>query len=160
VEHIFTLFFHFVGIGLLVTTMTAGYILNRQYKKAGDYQTKAIILRSMKPIGMLSPVASLLLLITGIGNMHSLGFSILELPGWLAYKIIFYSIALISGVLFAVKSRKRAMLVGQIAAGKAPADAENTLKSFDQQIGLFYPVLAILFTIIVLLSITGRLGAQ
>ena len=159
-EHIFTLFFHFIGIGLLVTTIVAGYLLNGQYRKAGDYQKKAIILRAMRPIGLLSPVASLLLLVTGIGNMHSLGFSALDLPGWLAYKIVFYAIALLSGILFSVKSRKRAKLVGQIEAGKAPADAENTLRSIDQQISLFYPVLSILFTIIVLLSITGRLGAQ
>ncbi len=158
--HVLTLFFHFIGLGLLVTTTVAGYLLNGQYSKAGDYETKAIILRALRPIGLLSPIAILLMLLSGIGNMHVLGFTVLDLPGWLAYKIVFFALALISGILFSIKSRKRGKLIGQLAAGNPPERAAETLKGLDQQISLFYPVLAILFIIIVLLSIVGRLGAQ
>ena len=158
--HVLTLFFHFIGLGLLVTTTVAGYLLNGQYSKAGDYESKAIILRALRPIGLLSPVAIVLMLLSGIGNMHVLGFTVLDLPGWLAYKIVFFALALISGILFSIKSRKRGKLIGQLAAGNAPERAEETLRGLDQQISLFYPVLAILFIIIVLLSIVGRLGAQ
>ncbi len=159
-EHVLSLFFHFVGLGLLVTTLVAGYLLNAQYKKAGDYATKAIVLRSLRPIGLLSPIAIILMLITGIGNMNSLGFTLLDLPGWLAYKIVFYTLTLISGILFSIKTKKRGVLIGKLAAGNAPERSEETLRGLDQQIALFYPVLGILFTIIVLLSIIGRMGAQ
>lgn len=154
------LLFHFVGLGLLVTAIVAGSILNRQYRKAPDLTTKATILRSLRPIGLLSPVGMLLMLVTGIGNMHELGYSALDLPGWLAYKIVFFAIAVISGVLFSVKSRRRAVLVQQLASGKAPADAEAMLDRQDRQITLFYVVLPLVFLVILALSITGRLGGQ
>ena len=159
-ERVLILFFHFIGFGLLLTTTVAGYILNSQYKKAQEIHVKATILRTLKPIGLLSPIALALMLITGIGNMHMLGYTALDLPGWLAYKIILFVLAIISGILFAVKSRKRGALVGELASGKTPANALETIQSYDKQINLFYIVLSLLMIMILLLSINGRLGAQ
>ncbi len=158
-QHQLTLLFHFIGFGLLVTINVAGFILNRQYKTAPDFQTKSIILRSLRPIGLLSPIAILLMLITGIGNMHNIGLGLFD-AAWLAYKIIFFAIAAISGILFGVIARKRGMLVQQIAVGKAPADANDKLRGYDSQISLFYIVMPILLLIIVWLSIYGKLGGQ
>jgi hypothetical protein len=160
VTHIVTLFFHFIGLGILCTTLVAGYILNRQYHRAPDLHTKSIILRSMKPIGLLSPLGSLIMLVTGIGNMQALGYTILELPGWLAYKIIFYALTVISGILFGITSGKRGKLLHLMVAGTAPENAETTIRSYERQISLFYPVLALIFVIILLLSISGRIGVQ
>ena len=92
--------------------------------------------------------------------MHSLGFSLFELPGWLAYKIVLYAIALISGIMFGILARKRGALVAQMAAGTAPSTAEETLKGYDRQVGLSYLVFTILFFIILSLTIMGRLGTQ
>jgi uncharacterized membrane protein len=160
VTHIVTLFFHFIGVGILSTTLVAGYILHRQYLRAADLKTKAIILRSVKPIGLLSPLGSLIMLVSGIGNMHALGYTILGLPGWLAYKIIFYVLTVISGVLFGITSGKRGKLLQLMIAGTAPDNAEATLRSYERQIGLFYPVLTLIFVIILLLSISGHPGIQ
>jgi len=154
------LMLHFFGLGLLVTSMVAGFILNNQYKKAKDLPTKATILRSLKPIGLLSPFASLIMLISGIGNMHMLGYSILELPGWLAYKIVFYALAVISGILFGVKGKKRGALIQQMSAQTAPANADELLRGYEKQITLSYIVMPIIFLIILYLSILGRLGVQ
>ncbi len=159
-ERIFSLYFHFIGLGLLVTATVAGFILNAQYKKAKDIHTKATILRTTRPIGLISPAASLIMLVTGIGNMHSLGYSVLDLPGWLAYKIILFVIALVSGILFGILSRKRGMLVGQMAAGTAPPNAEQALKSYNSQVSVSYLVMTLLLLIILFLSIIGRLGVQ
>jgi len=158
--HIVTLFFHFIGIGILCTTLVAGLMLNMQYHRAPDLKSKGLILRSMKPIGLLSPVGSLIMLISGIGNMNVLGYTLLDLPGWLAYKIIFYVLAAISGILFGITSGKRGKLIQAMNSGNAPENAEQTLRGYERQIWLFYPVIAILFIIILLLSISGRLGAQ
>jgi len=158
--HIITLFIHFIGIGLLATSLFAGYILNRQYRRTSDPGSKAAILRSMKPIGLLSPIGSLIMLLSGIGNMHVLGYTLLDLPGWLAYKIVFFALALISGVIFGITSGKRGKLVQSMNAGSAPTGAEETLRGYDRQIGMFYPVIALLFGIILLLSISGRIGIQ
>jgi len=159
-EHIFTLYFHFIGVGLLVTATVAGFILNSQYTKAKDLQAKASILRSAKPIGLISPIASVLMLITGIGNMHSVGYTLFELPGWLGYKIILYVIAVVSGVRFGFLARKRGALVGQMAAGSAPQDADVVLRGYDTQVRLSYLVMTLLFMIILFLSVVGRLGIQ
>ncbi|MBI1804742.1 MAG: hypothetical protein HY033_00605 [Ignavibacteriae bacterium] len=158
-ERQITLIIHFIGLGLFVTTFVAGFILNRQYTKANDLQTKATILRGMRPIGLLSPFASLIMLVTGIGNMHILGYSLFELPPWLAYKIVFFAIALISGVIFSIRGRKRGAIIQQMVAGSAPANAEVILKSHDQQIRLSYLIMPILFLIILTLSVFGRTGA-
>ena len=151
---------HFFGLGLLVTSMVAGLILNIQYKKAKDISTKAILLRAARPIGLISPIASLIMLISGIGNMHMLGYSVLELPGWLAYKIVFYALAVVSGILFGVQARKRGALIQQMSAKTAPANADELLSGYDKQVSLSYIVMPIIFLIILYLSVMGRLGAQ
>ncbi len=154
-----TLLFHFIGFGLLMSTLVAGFMLDRQYRKAKDLQSKAVILRSSKPIGMLSPFGILIMLITGIGNMHALGVGLLTF-GWLSAKVILFAIASISGITFGIIARKRGALVGKMAAGTAPADAEATLKGYDNQAAIFYIVMPLLMLMILSLSVYGRLGGQ
>ena len=159
-EHFFTLFFHFLGLGLLVTVNVAGFVLDSQYRRAPDLAQKAVILRALKPIGMISPIAIVLMLLTGIGNMHALGFGLLDAPGWLAYKIVFFAIAVISGTLLGMKAMKRGKLVHAMVTGSAPANAEQLLRGYDRQIRLGQVVMPILLFIIIGLSIYGRLGYQ
>lgn len=154
-----TLLFHFLGFGLLMTMAVAGFILNRQYKRAQDLQTKGILLRAMRPLGLLSPVAILIMLGTGIGNMHFLGYGILDV-GWLTAKIIFFAIAATSGTMFGMTARKRGALVGQMLAGNAPANGNELLAGYDRQLSLAHLVLPVLLLIILCLSIYGRLGGQ
>ena len=153
------LLFHFIGFGILVTINIAGFILNSQYKKASDLQSKAILLRALRPIGLLSPIGILIMLITGIGNMHMLGLGVLSV-GWLTGKIIFFAIAAISGIIFGITSRKRGALVAQMLAGTAPSDANQLLSGYDRQVSLSYIVFPVLMLIILWLSIYGRLGGQ
>jgi hypothetical protein len=150
---------HFFGFGLLVTINVAGFILHRQYLNAADLQAKAVILKASRPIGLLSPLALGIMLITGIGNMHSIGVGLLDL-GWLTAKIGVFAVAAISGVLMGITARKRGALVGQMAAGKAPENASALLSGYDKQIGLFYVVLPLLLVLIVCLAVYGRLGMQ
>jgi hypothetical protein len=154
-----TLLFHFLGFGLLMTINVAGFILNRQYSKSADLQSKAIILRALRPIGLLSPVAIVVMLVTGIGNMHALGYGLLD-AGWLTAKIMFFAIAVISGTLFGIKAKKRGTLVQEMASGKAAANSQELLNAYDKQISLFYLVMPVLLLIILALSIYGRLGGQ
>lgn len=157
--HELILLFHLIGFGLLATTSVAGIILHLQYRNAADLRAKAALLRAMKPIGLLSPVAILVMLGTGIGNMLAIGVGLLTL-GWLTAKIIFFAIAVISGVLFGLKSKRRGALVQKMAAGSAPPFAEEMLQALDRQIVLFHVVMPLLLLIILYLSVIGRLGAQ
>ena len=154
-----TLILHFLGLGLLVSASVAGILLNRQYKKAEDLRTKALLLRAAKPIGLLSPVGMVIMLITGIGNMHALGVGILTL-GWLSAKLVIFAIAVIGGVMMGIVARKRGALVASMAAGGAGPDAEKKLSSYDSAIMMGYIILPLLLIAILYLSVYGRLGGQ
>jgi hypothetical protein len=168
-----TLLFHFIGFGLIATLSIAGNILNRQYKKAPDLQTKATILRAMKPIGLLSPAAIIIMLVTGIGNMQMMGIrfvgamidgnyepGILDI-GWLTGKVILYLLIAIYGVMFSITARKRGALVGSMAKGNVPANAEELLRQYDKKISLGYMIFPIVVIAILFLAIYGRLhGGQ
>ncbi len=157
--HELNLLLHLVGFGLLATTTVAGIILHLQYRKAKDLPAKAVVLQAMRPIGLLSPVAVLILLATGIENMRQIGVGLLTL-GWLTAKIIFFALAVISGILFGIKSRARGTLVQKMVAGNAPPFAPEMLQSLDRQITLSYVVMPLLLLVILYLTVIGRLGAQ
>jgi hypothetical protein len=154
-----TLILHFLGLGLLVSSGSAGIILNRQYKNAEDLRTKALILRAAKPIGLLSPTGMLIMIITGIGNMHFLGVGILDL-GWLSAKLVVFAVAMVIGIWMGVVSRKRGALVGAMAAGQADPNADQKLAAFDRLVVMGYIVLPLLLVVIIYLSVYGRLGGQ
>jgi len=154
-----TLILHFIGLGLLVSASVAGLILNKQYRKATDLKTKALILRAAKPVGLLSPIGMGISLITGIGNMHAIGVGMLTL-GWLSAKLVFFSIAVIGGVMMAIISRKRGSLVASMAAGEAGPDAEKKLSGYDRGVMLGYIILPLLLLAILYLSVYGRVGGQ
>jgi len=158
-EREISLFFHFIGFGLFVSLNVMGFILNSQYKKAPDLQAKGAILRIARPIGLLSPVAVLIMLITGIGNMHSLGYGPLDV-GWLSAKLVIFVIAVILGAIGGAKMRKRGGLVASMISGSAPADAPRELEKLDKQISLTHIILPILLMCILALAIYGRLGVQ
>jgi hypothetical protein len=153
------LLFHFLGVGLIVCIQVASFILDAQYRKAPDLQTKAIILRAAKPIGMLSPVAIVVMLITGIGNMHILGLGLFTL-GWLTAKIIIFAIAVVNGILTGVKASKRGALVASMVKGDAPSDANELLTSYDNQMRWSQVVNPLLLLLLLGLAIYGRLGGQ
>ncbi|MBI4548121.1 MAG: hypothetical protein HY707_09080 [Ignavibacteriae bacterium] len=152
-----TLLLHFIGLGLLMTTLVAGFILNAHYKKATDAQSKALIVKALKSVGLMSPLGMFIMLVTGIANMISRGFGLFT-DGRLTAKIIFFAIAMISGILFAVKSRKRGALVHQMAQGQAQPDSEQLLQSYDKQISIFYIVMPLLLLIILYLSVMGHVA--
>ena len=156
-EHEISVYFHFIGMGLLVTMAVAGMILERNYRKAATLQDKGLILGILKQIGILSPFAILLLLVTGIGNMHSLAIGLFTF-GWLTAKIMFFAIAAVSGITFGITARKRANLVGKMIGGQAPANAQELLKGYNKQVLLFHVVLDLLFFIILALAVYGRHG--
>lgn len=150
---------HFLGFGLFVMLLVAGFTLERHYRKATDLQVKAAMLGVGKTLGLISPFAVLLMLLTGIGNMYMLGIGLFDF-GWLTAKIIFFAMAAINGMLNGGRARKRGMLVMQMAKGEAAADAETKVQEIDKQQGLFFIVNGILLLLIVSLSVYGRLGGQ
>jgi uncharacterized membrane protein len=150
---------HFLGFGLLFSTLVAGWMLHGQYKKATDYSTKAIILRLLRPIGLLSPFGILLMVLTGIGNMHVRGLGLFT-ESWLSAKIVVFIIASINGLVFGARAGKRAKLISQLADGSAPQGTDAAINALDKQMRLFYLIQSVLLLIILILSIVkpGRYG--
>jgi hypothetical protein len=154
-----TLLLHFIGLGLLTTTMVGGILLHRQYKNAPDLRAKALILKASRPFGLLSPIAMAIMLVTGIGNMHAIGAGLLTL-GWLSAKITLFSVAFVAGIFLGVIARKRGVLVQAMSLGDAGPDAETRLASFDRTLVIGQALMPVLMLCILYLSTIGRLGAQ
>jgi hypothetical protein len=154
-----TLLFHFIGLGLLVTTTLGGILLHHQYKSAPDLRSKAIVLKAAKPFGLLGPIGSAVMLITGIGNMHAIGAGLTTL-GWLTAKIVLFAIAAVAGMFMGVIARKRGALVHAMSLGDAAPDADARLASFDRMLVFGHFLIPILLIGILYLSTIGRLGAD
>lgn len=152
-----TVFFHFIGFGLIMTLMIGGLILEMQYRNVKTLQEKGTLLAVLRKIGILSPIAVLIMLVTGIGNMHALALGVFTF-GWLTAKIIFFAIASTNGMFFGVIARKRGALIATMIKNEAPQGAENQIRNYDKQITMFYLVLGLLNIIILSLAVYGRHG--
>jgi uncharacterized membrane protein SirB2 len=152
---------HFIGIGIIFASLLGGLILHAQYRKAPDSNSKLIILKALRPIGLLSPVAVVVLLLSGIGNMEGSMTYGWFTTAWLSTKIVLFIIVAVSGIVFGVRSRKRGKLVTQIAEGNAPEGAETILASMDNQQRFFYIVQTALILTILALSVIkpGQYGS-
>ena len=154
-----TLLFHLIGLGLLTTALVGGIIVHRQYKKAPDLRTAALILRAGRPFGLLSPIAMAIMLVTGIGNMHAIGAGLLTL-GWLSAKISLFAVAVVAGIGLSVVARKRGALVHAMSLDDAGTGAAIRLASFDRILVVGQVLLSVLLAGILYLSVIGVLGAQ
>ena len=148
----FTLLFHFLGLGLLCTSLFGGWIIQKRVKAAADWKKKSETLTILWPIGLLSPGGSALLLITGIGNLIWIGYG-WSLPVWLQVKLAVFGAAVIAGIFGGTKAKQRGKLVFQLASGNAPDNAGSTIASLDRQAGILYILQFVFLLTILLLSI-------
>ncbi len=150
---------HLLGLGVLTTTLLAGFILDRKLRKEPDLRLKLHTAGLSRTIGLLSPFAAILLLATGIANIHNrfLGSaSAWYAEGWLVAKIILYVVMVLNGSFYGpVLMRRRLKILRSQADQTAPADADVLIRSCNRQITLFYVVQALLFLLIVYLSVFG-----
>ncbi len=147
-----SLLVHFIGIGMIFTTIFAGWILEARSRKAPDWKTRLLILRLLRPIGLLSPVSIVVMLGSGITNMTFAGMGVFT-ASWLTLKLVFFALAVISGVLFGIRGTQRTRLVSKLADGGAPEGSERSLAALERQQRLFYVVQTVLILIILSLSI-------
>lgn len=150
-NHLFMLF-HLLGFGLIMTLLVSGWLLHKQYTGTTDFKTKSVILSSARSIGLLSPIAILVLLITGIGNMHVRSLGLFD-EYWLGIKVVLFAIAAVNGIVFGIRSKKRGMLVAELAQGTAPPGSESRLATMDRNALAFYVIQAILLAAILILTV-------
>jgi hypothetical protein len=150
----FSLLIHFIGLGMIFTTIFAGWILTGQYKRAKEWSAKTLHIKSLRAIGLLSPIGVLAMLLSGIGNM-TLGprpYTLFS-DAWLSTKLILFVILAATGVIFGARGGRRNKLVHRIAAGTAPEGAEQAVRALDRQQRWFYILELVLLLIILVLSI-------
>jgi uncharacterized membrane protein SirB2 len=144
--------FHLVGFGMIATLLFAGPILERKFQKGETLDTKMAILRVMKSVGLLSPLAVLLLIATGIGNMYFTDLGLFK-AGWLTAKIVFVAIVIVNGAMTGMRARKRAKLLERLARGENVPDALPQMQRFNKQQTTFYLTQWVLILVILVLSV-------
>jgi hypothetical protein len=143
---------HLAGFSLLVTSTLGGWILFTRYLRLEDFQSKAALLGAARAIGLLSPVGIAVMLVTGIGQMHTHGYA-LFIQAWLTLKVFFFLVAATAGIVFAVRARTRGTLVNELARGTAQPGAERIVARLDSQQRVFFFLQATLLVLILLLSV-------
>ena len=150
---------HLLSIGVLTTTLLAGFILDRKLRRESDIRLKLYTAGLSKTIGLFSPFAAILLLLTGIANIHNrfLGStSAWYAEGWLVAKIILYVVMVFNGMVYGPRLiRSRAKIIRSQAEQAAPPNADSLIRSLNKQITLFYAVQTLLFLLILYISVFG-----
>ena len=151
--------FHLIGFGILFTALVGGWILEQRVRSENDWDRKLYIGKINRRFGLLSPIASVIMLLTGVVNIFNLYSGAIHLwytEGWLVAKIILFAFLLVNGAFFGpVLIRRRTHLIQSIIEKKAPEDAEATFNIMSKSISTFYLVQFLLLVIILYLSIVG-----
>ena len=151
--------FHLIGFGLIFTALLGGWILERRIRAEQDWNLKLYVGKIGRRFGLLSSIASVVMLLTGIVNIFNLyngNISLWYSEGWLIAKIILFAFLLINGAIFGpILIRRRTKLIQGIIEKTAPADAELTVKIISKSITTFYLVQFLLLFIILCLSVAG-----
>lgn len=150
---------HLIGFSFVSALIIAGWILNGRLIAEQDPALKLYLGRIIKGLGLLSPIAAAILLITGIGNIYNLyGDTGIEwyTQGWLVVKIILFGILVVNGMLFGpALSKKRMKIVQSTLEEGETEERSNTLGQLNSQIRWFYVVQAVLLLGVLFFSAFG-----
>jgi putative copper export protein len=151
--------FHIIGFGLVFTALLGGWIIERRTRAEKDWNQKLYIGNIGRRFGLLSPIASVIMLLTGIVNIFNLYDGNINLwysEGWLIAKIILFAFLLVNGAIFGpILVRRRKKLIQGITEKTTMDGAEITINILSKSITTFYLVQFLLLIIILFLSVVG-----
>lgn len=151
--------FHLIGFGLVFTALLGGWIVERRIRAEKDWNQKLYIGKINSRFSLLSPIACVIMLLTGIVNIFNLNEGNINLwytEGWLMAKIILFAFLLINGAVFGpILFRRRTKLMQGITEKTTTEDAEIAFKILSKSITTFYLVQFLLIIIILCLSVAG-----
>ena len=151
--------FHILGFGIIFTALLGGWIVEQHIRSEKDWSKKTILMNLNRRFGLLSPLASGILLLTGIiniFNVYSGHIALWHTEGWLVAKIILFAFLLVNGAVFGpILVRRRMKSLKSILENSPTEDAESTFKILSKSISTFYLVQFLLLLIILFLSIAG-----
>jgi uncharacterized membrane protein SirB2 len=112
------LIIHLIGFGLLAGVVFITPVLESSLRKTVNYSDALGQLKLISKVGLLSPIAVVVMLASGIGLMYAYGYGIFTY-GWLTGKLLIFLVLLLNGGYAAVNiSKKRREIYEDLAAGK------------------------------------------
>ena len=147
-----SLFFHIVGVGLMFCGIIAVPIVESMFRTALDTRSAHTLHKVISRLGLLTPIASGLLLISGIANIITAQLVVFR-EGWLILKLVFFIIMLLIGILQGISYRKRGRLVEAIALGNAPESTPTETKMLTRKLATFGRIQTSLLVLILLLTL-------
>lgn len=154
-----SLLVHFVGIGLLFTALIGTWVVGGIYRAAPDWQMKALHLKTLRRLGLMSPIGVVVMVVTGIGNM-TLGPYTYTLfsDAWLSAKLALFVVSILLGILSTFQAMRRSRAVNRLAAGETAKVDEGSLRGIETQLKISSTLQFLLILAMILLSIARPLG--
>ncbi len=115
--HIYLLF-HLIGYGLLISVFVATPVLEYYLRRAESYDEAFKLANIVSRIGLLSPVAAFILLISGILMMQLWGYELFS-HGWLTGKLLIFLVMVVTGAYSSMTiGRERRKIYQELIDGK------------------------------------------
>ncbi len=109
---------HLLGYGLLISVLVATPILERYLRRAERYDDALTLANIVSNIGLLSPIAALILLVSGILMMNLFGYTLFS-HGWLTGKLLIFLVMVVSGIYSSMTvGRERRQIYHDLIDGK------------------------------------------
>lgn len=155
----FVFLFHLIGFSVVSALVISGWILNSRFINEPDLHLKLYVGGIARIVSYLSPIAALLLLATGIGNIYNLyyGTSVAWYEeGWLVIKVILFGVMLVNGMLFGpLMNKKRITIVRAMIEGDVSDESTKQLNGLNNQMRWFSLVQTVLLLGILFFSAFG-----
>ncbi len=139
------MFIHMVAVFLLGGIMVGTLMIEKHLRLTADWPSRARLGMLGRNLGMLSPIASGLLLMSGIGNMVTFGYTMSQAYGpaatWLGVKITLFLIAVVNGTVTSIRMGKKRMAIGAtVRGGGSSEQGEAALKATFGTMNVFFAV--------------------
>jgi TRAP-type mannitol/chloroaromatic compound transport system permease small subunit len=155
----FNFLLHLAGFAMVSSSLMAGWTVEGKIRDEQDLTLKRALLRVNRTIGLMTPAASIILLLTGVVNIFGLYPSdpmSWHSEGWLMAKVILFAFLVVNGGVFGpLIGRKRTKLIQDMLDNTASVDADEHLHIYEKNISTFYLVQSLLLLVILYLSVFG-----
>jgi uncharacterized membrane protein SirB2 len=149
-----SLVLHIVGVSVLLGGTLFIRILESRFRKAENPSAAAVIHDSISAIGVLSPFASLLLLVTGIANIILVHIDVFSTP-WLELKLACFLLAIPTGIAQGKAYRSRAGLVTAVVQKVQSGDNGRTIEMLTRRCEILWKIQTTLIVAALVLTIFG-----
>lgn len=112
------LLIHLLGYGLLISVLVSTPILERYLRRAERYEDALYLANIVSKIGLLSPIAAVILVVSGVLMMNIFGYTLFS-HGWLTGKLLIFLVMVVTGAYSAMSiGRERRHIYHDLIDGK------------------------------------------